>query len=71
MAWTIKYHPIAKEELAKLDGSVRKACHALTPSDLSEEILEALISLCATSAGNHKQCTRHSESETISVLLNI
>ena len=24
MAWTIKYHPIAKEELAKLDGSVRK-----------------------------------------------
>ena len=71
MTWTIKYHSIAKEELAKLDGSVRKACHALTPSDLSEEILEALISLCATSAGNHKQCTRHSESETISVLLNI
>ncbi|MDY5839076.1 MAG: hypothetical protein SPK17_10285 [Treponema sp.] len=58
MAWTIKYHPIAKEELAKLDGSVRKACHALTPSDLSEEILEALISLCATSAGNHKQCDK-------------
>ena len=24
MSWTIKYHPIAKEELAKLDGSVRK-----------------------------------------------
>ena len=24
MAWTIKYHPSAKEELAKLDGSVRK-----------------------------------------------
>ncbi|MBP5401828.1 MAG: type II toxin-antitoxin system RelE/ParE family toxin [Treponema sp.] len=24
MAWEIKYHPLAKEELAKLDGSVRK-----------------------------------------------
>ena len=24
MAWTIKYHPLAKEELSKLDGSVRK-----------------------------------------------
>lgn len=24
MAWTIKYHTIAKEELEKLDGSVRK-----------------------------------------------
>ena len=24
MAWQIKYHPLAEEELAKLDGSVRK-----------------------------------------------
>lgn len=24
MVWEIKYHPLAKEELAKLDGSVRK-----------------------------------------------
>ena len=24
MAWEIKYHPLAKEELARLDGSVRK-----------------------------------------------
>ena len=24
MAWAIKYHPLAKEELAKLDGSIRK-----------------------------------------------
>ena len=24
MEWKIKYHPLAKEELAKLDGSVRK-----------------------------------------------
>lgn len=24
MNWTIKYHPLAEEELAKLDGSVRK-----------------------------------------------
>ncbi|MBO4628547.1 MAG: type II toxin-antitoxin system RelE/ParE family toxin [Treponema sp.] len=24
MAWEIKYHPLAKEELAKLDGSIRK-----------------------------------------------
>ena len=24
MAWKIKYHPLAEEELAKLDGSVRK-----------------------------------------------
>lgn len=24
MAWEIKYHPLAKEELAHLDGSVRK-----------------------------------------------
>ena len=47
-----------KKELSKLDGSVRKACYALTPSDLSEGILEALISLCATSTGNHKQCDK-------------
>ena len=58
MAWTIKYHPIAKEELSKLDGSVRKACFSITPSDLSEGILEALISLCVTSTGNHKQCDK-------------
>ena len=24
MTWEIKYHPLAKEELSKLDGSVRK-----------------------------------------------
>ena len=24
MAWEIKYHPLAKEELARLDGSIRK-----------------------------------------------
>ena len=24
MAWEIKYHPLAKEELARLDSSVRK-----------------------------------------------
>ena len=24
MAWEIKYHPLAKEEISKLDGSVRK-----------------------------------------------
>ncbi len=24
MVWEIKYHPLAKEELARLDGSVRK-----------------------------------------------
>lgn len=24
MTWEIKYHPLAKEELAKLDGSIRK-----------------------------------------------
>ena len=24
MAWEIKFHPLAKEELAKLDGSIRK-----------------------------------------------